>query len=93
MCLYLCFNRVSWAEDTNDQVLRDCLGPTFNSWMGMFNTILATSASKMVGAKIQIFKILNVIFRDIKSYGATCIQTFMFSVFKGLQSYLEIYLW
>lgn len=34
-----------------------------------------------------------MIFRDIKSYAATSINTFVFTIFKSLKSYLNLYVW
>ena len=93
MLVFLCFGKISWAVDVDDDAVTRCLEPVYDAWMGAFKAVLTHDTESNLGLKMQIFKILSVLFRDIKSYGSRSVQDFVFSMFKCLKSYQEYYTW
>ena len=99
MLLYLSLTKLSWADGTDPDLLRSCLESTYESWIGLFTSILSTEASKIVGQKMQVFRvsdrdqILCVIFRDLKEYAARSMQQFIFLIFRCLKNYLPLFIW
>jgi len=93
MLVFLCIGKVAWAEYEEPTVVQRCLGETYSAWMSIFTSVLHTSPEKLLGPKLQIFKILCILFRDIKSLSAQSTQGFVFTLFKCLKKYLENFIW
>lgn len=97
---YLSLTKLAWAENTDPKVLQACLEGTYDSWVGLFTSILSTEPHKIVGLKMQVFRvaistnqILCVIFRDLKVYAARSLQQLIFLIFRCLKSYFPLFVW
>lgn len=73
--------------------MNECLSTTYDIWMSLFISTLSTSPSKNLGLKLYIFRILSIIFRDLKSYASKSFNQYIFILFKAVKDYLPIYLW
>jgi hypothetical protein len=93
MLLYLSFGKFTWAEGVNDSIVQDCLGATYDIWMSLFISTLSTSPSKNLGLKLYIFRILSILFRDLRSFASKSFNQYIFILFKAVKDYLPIYLW
>ena len=59
---HLCLRAVSHADGLNDEMVREALDGSFNTWMGLFVQLLQSNPKIHFEVKRNALKCLNVIF-------------------------------
>lgn len=57
MLFYLSLTKLAWAESADPDLMDKCLGSTFDSWMGLFSSMIQTQSVKLIGIKMQVFRV------------------------------------
>ena len=65
---YLCLASFSFADGTNNALVKECLEPTFEKWLHIFLELLRTPIDNHLASKRYVFKILTIFFRDFPYY-------------------------
>lgn len=89
--LYLCLRTVSWADGIDNDLVENCLGETFNSWMALFLQIIQTNPKAYFDIKKNALKCLTVIFRDFINYSRDCINMILKPSWKLLNFHLPVF--
>jgi hypothetical protein len=82
---------VSWADGIDNELVDNCLGETFNSWMALFLQIIQTNPRTYFDIKRNALKCMTVIFRDFINYSRDCINMILKPAWKLLNFHLPIY--
>ena len=89
--LFLCLRTVSWADGIDNELVDNCLGETFNSWMALFVQIIQTNPKTFFDIKRNALKCMTVIFRDFINYSRDCINMILKPAWKLLNFHLPIF--
>lgn len=82
---------VSWADGIDNELVDNCLGETFNSWMALFLQIIQTNPKAFFDIKKNALKCLTVIFRDFINYSRDCMNMILKPAWKLLNFHLPVF--
>jgi len=58
MLVYLAIDSFAWADNDQDDIVRQCLDRTYQEWMSLFISVLQTSARSRLKMKRYILKVI-----------------------------------
>mmetsp|Transcript_23348 Transcript_23348/g.20263 ORF Transcript_23348/g.20263 Transcript_23348/m.20263 type:complete len:291 (-) Transcript_23348:2700-3572(-) len=91
--LYLCIDSFSYAEGTDNMLIRQCFDSTYNEWISIFTSALQTSSRSNITIKRLILKILTKIFSELEMYSSKTLNVIIQPIWKFMNSNLSVYIW
>ena len=88
---YLLLRLVAWADGIDNELVEECLGETFQSWMVLFLQLVQSNPKKFFNMKKNVLKCLIVIFRDFINFSKDSINLILKPAWKLLNSHLPIF--
>ena len=88
---YLLIRMVAWADGRDNELVQECLGETFQSWMALFLQLIQSNPKQYFNLKKNALKCLVVIFRDLINFSKDSINLILKPAWKLLNSHLPIF--
>ena len=88
---YLLIRLVAWADGRDNDLVEECLGETFQSWMALFLQLIQSNPKQFFNLKKNALKCLVVIFRDLINFSKDSINMILKPSWKLLNSHLPIF--
>lgn len=88
---YLLIRMVAWADGRDNELVQECLGETFQSWMALFLQLIQSNPKQHFNLKKNALKCLVVIFRDLINFSKESINLILKPAWKLLNSHLPIF--
>ena len=88
---YLLIRLVAWADGRENELVEECLGETFQSWMALFLQLISSNPKQFFNLKKNALKCLVVIFRDLINFSKDSINLILKPAWKLLNSHLPVF--
>ena len=88
---YMLIRMVAWADGRDNELVQECLGETFQSWMALFLQLIQSNPKQYFNLKKNALKCLVVIFRDLINFSKDSINLILKPAWKLLNSHLPIF--
>ena len=88
---YLLIRLIAWADGIDNELVQECLGETFQSWMALFLQIIQSNPNQYFNVKKNALKCLTVIFRDLINFSKESINLILKPSWKLLNSHLPVF--
>ena len=85
---YQLIRLVAWADGIDNDLVKECLGDTFQSWMALFLQLIQSNPKQFFNLKRNALKCLVVIFRDMINFSKESINLILKPAWKLLNSHL-----
>ena len=88
---YMLIRLVAWADGRDNELVEECLGETFQSWMALFLQLIQSNPKQNFDLKKNALKCLVVIFRDLINFSKDSINLILKPAWKLLNSHLPVF--
>ncbi|EAS01064.2 hypothetical protein TTHERM_00316170 (macronuclear) [Tetrahymena thermophila SB210] len=87
---YLAIQTFSFAEDVDDDLMRECLDKTYCEYINFFIQILHADERKFYPNQLMVLKIFNSLFKEFPNYTENTFQQKIIYLLKYLKKIIEI---